>query len=693
MHSISYTTNKATSGNDTGLLIAMTDTASPGTSLPLDIQVGGVSKFSVDSAGTLLCNQIGNVDELGQVIFKNGGAWNSITERQLRDTSFGFQDGYPAIRTSSDYLLTGKSNSIIISASNGLKFRTAVNTATGTSMKWSAAGEVSLYIDDGSALGQFNAGILTATAPAATDVPLVIEAAAAQSANLFEVNSSSVSGGNLFNVSSSGDVTASGTLKASAVTIANDVGNEVTTSIHPAAGTVTLNMGANEPYIISGSAGGNWFNSSHSNGLTIGYGANVGNYYKGLWLDFANSSTAGHVGLVGAEAGVISVVTDRSVVGSALSLGTLRAATVDNPSAALTVGNATYGVTLPGSGVFEDNVSISGTLLVSSGSKTAPAFSLLNASTVGFFGVGSQLHFSDGGGGGANSLGFVGGIRFSSLNSVTWSSTASSQESPDTRLSRSSANNVKVWNGTALGQFDAGILTATAPAATDVPLVIEAAAAQSANLVNITTDGGTAGDLFKVSANGLTTIGGILYANNGSSDTIYNGGFFSTPGNKWYLRQSTGNALSWDSYNGGGTTLEVFTLSEEGTATFSGSGIFEDNVAISGVATFAKATKPALKANADATTVTFDVNEANVHTVTLGANRIFAISNETAGQKFMIRILQDGTGSRTVTWFSTIKWAGGSAPTLTTTASKADVVGFLVTGTDTYDGFVIGQNI
>jgi len=117
------------------------------------------------------------------------------------------------------------------------------------------------------------------------------------------------------------------------------------------------------------------------------------------------------------------------------------------------------------------------------------------------------------------------------------------------------------------------------------------------------------------------------------------------------------------------------------------------SIASTGAVTFSKATKPALKSNSDASTVTFDVNEANVHTVTLGANRVFAISNETAGQKFMIRILQDGTGSRTVTWFSTIKWAGGSAPTLTTTANKADVVGFLVTGADTYDGFVIGQNI
>lgn len=51
--SLNYTVNKATSGNDTGLLINMTDTASPGTSLPLDIQVGGSTVFSVSEGGSV----------------------------------------------------------------------------------------------------------------------------------------------------------------------------------------------------------------------------------------------------------------------------------------------------------------------------------------------------------------------------------------------------------------------------------------------------------------------------------------------------------------------------------------------------------------------------------------------------------------------------------------------------------------
>ena len=95
-----------------------------------------------------------------------------------------------------------------------------------------------------------------------------------------------------------------------------------------------------------------------------------------------------------------------------------------------------------------------------------------------------------------------------------------------------------------------------------------------------------------------------------------------------------------------------------------------------------------------AATATLDLSLGNNHEITMPAGNItIAISNETNGQYFTIDITQDGTGSRTVTWFTTIKWAGGSAPTLTTTADKRDSFGFKVTGTDTYDGFVIGADI
>ena len=99
-------------------------------------------------------------------------------------------------------------------------------------------------------------------------------------------------------------------------------------------------------------------------------------------------------------------------------------------------------------------------------------------------------------------------------------------------------------------------------------------------------------------------------------------------------------------------------------------------------------------------TVTFDLNESNTHRVTLGGNRTLLITNVSYGQKFTTRLTQDGTGSRTVTWFNNIHWAGGTAPTLTTTAHQTDVFGFICTAASgsvaqsgDFDGFVVGQNI
>jgi hypothetical protein len=98
--------------------------------------------------------------------------------------------------------------------------------------------------------------------------------------------------------------------------------------------------------------------------------------------------------------------------------------------------------------------------------------------------------------------------------------------------------------------------------------------------------------------------------------------------------------------------------------------------------------------NSDGATVTFNCATSNIHTVTLGGNRTLALSNDIAGQVLLLHLKQDGTGSRTVTWFSGISWAGGSAPTLTTTINKTDTLGIqVVTAGSAYYGYVVGQNI
>ncbi len=76
----------------------------------------------------------------------------------------------------------------------------------------------------------------------------------------------------------------------------------------------------------------------------------------------------------------------------------------------------------------------------------------------------------------------------------------------------------------------------------------------------------------------------------------------------------------------------------------------------------------------DGTTVTFDRSLGRIHKIVLGGSRTFVFSNMAIGKDMVLLVTQDGTGSRTVTWPSNLRWAGGSAPTLTTAANKIDVV-------------------
>ena len=92
-------------------------------------------------------------------------------------------------------------------------------------------------------------------------------------------------------------------------------------------------------------------------------------------------------------------------------------------------------------------------------------------------------------------------------------------------------------------------------------------------------------------------------------------------------------------------------------------------------------------------TTTIDLTTGNIHTVTMPATtQTLAISNEAIGQCFMIEI-NNVTDQGALTWFTTIRWDNGTAPTLTGTNGKRDVFGFRVTGASTYDGFIVGQNL
>ena len=94
---------------------------------------------------------------------------------------------------------------------------------------------------------------------------------------------------------------------------------------------------------------------------------------------------------------------------------------------------------------------------------------------------------------------------------------------------------------------------------------------------------------------------------------------------------------------------------------------------------FSVAQRGTITALTDGTTITPNFNNANNFSVTLGGNRTLANpTNLTAGQSGVIVITQDGTGSRTLAYGSNFKFPGGTAPTLTTTASAVDVLAYYV---------------
>jgi hypothetical protein len=64
--------------------------------------------------------------------------------------------------------------------------------------------------------------------------------------------------------------------------------------------------------------------------------------------------------------------------------------------------------------------------------------------------------------------------------------------------------------------------------------------------------------------------------------------------------------------------------------------------------------------------------------VTLAGNRTMnAPTNINEYASYVLRITQDGTGSRTLGWNTAYKFAGGTLPTLTTTANAVDVLTFV----------------
>lgn len=195
----------------------------------------------------------------------------------------------------------------------------------------------------------------------------------------------------------------------------------------------------------------------------------------------------------------------------------------------------------------------------------------------------------------------------------------------------------------------------------------------------LTTGSALTFDGSQLSVNGGA--GGIplsLDANTGGNTNL----FFSEGGvAKWYLRNITGD--------GGFSFYDVNAGSESIRLTATGLGIGTSSPAAK--LDVAGDYKEGVVTANTGTAYTISLASGTVQILTLTGNCTFTFPTATAGKSFTLLLRQDGTGGRTVTWPAAVKWPGGTAPTITSTASRQDKYIFTADGTNWY-GSNAGQN-
>jgi hypothetical protein len=169
---------------------------------------------------------------------------------------------------------------------------------------------------------------------------------------------------------------------------------------------------------------------------------------------------------------------------------------------------------------------------------------------------------------------------------------------------------------------------------------------------------------------------------------------------------ATTSCLTFANLTGKPTTLSGYGITDgystsnpsgyitAGANTFTGSQNLQDNELIR--AKIRDYSETVSSPTISAGTLVLNLETSNIFTVSLNAAiTTLTISNPPAsgsGGSFTLIFTADGT-ARAVTWPASIKWAGGTAPTITSTSGKVDSFAFFTSdGGTTWQGFIGGQN-
>ena len=123
-----------------------------------------------------------------------------------------------------------------------------------------------------------------------------------------------------------------------------------------------------------------------------------------------------------------------------------------------------------------------------------------------------------------------------------------------------------------------------------------------------------------------------------------------------------------------------------------GAATFASTVTVSGKGKFMTGAFAPVVTLTDAASVVPDLNTSNVFAVTLAGNRTLAAPTNTStniGATGHIFLVQDATGSRTLSYNTAYQFPDGTVPVLTTTSGAVDVLFYAVRTTTKVDSIVI----
>jgi len=137
---------------------------------------------------------------------------------------------------------------------------------------------------------------------------------------------------------------------------------------------------------------------------------------------------------------------------------------------------------------------------------------------------------------------------------------------------------------------------------------------------------------------------------------------------------------------------ERFRIAGSGLVTACNSMTVSQNLTVSGNTTLNGTTTD--RSNAlnqtltDAATITWDTSLGRVATVTLGASRTIAAPTNQKVGTYILRVIQGGTGSYTLTWNGNYKWTAQTAPVLSTAVGAVDIITLFSDGSKMYGSYL-----